>query len=131
MDLSFLDTVKFDADGLVPCIAQDCETGEILMVAYMNRDSLAETATKRIAAYWSRSRNKFWRKGEESGNTQEVREIRLDCDRDCVLIRVKQNGGAACHTGMRSCFYTKVEADGKVVEDGVKVFDPATVYGKK
>ena len=130
MDLSFLDTVKFDKDGLVPCIAQDHASGEILMVAYMNRDSLADTATKRLASYWARSRKKFWVKGEESGNTQEVVEMRLDCDRDCVLIRIKQNGGAACHTGMRSCFYTKVESDGRVVEDGVKVFDPATVYKK-
>ena len=130
MDLSFLDTVKFDQDGLVPCVAQDHATGEILMVAYMNRDSLTETVAKRVAVYWSRSRQKRWAKGEESGNTQEVREIRLDCDHDCVLIRVKQNGGAACHTGMRSCFFTKIGADGKAIEDGVKVFDPATVYKK-
>ncbi len=130
MDLSFLDTLKFDQNGLIPCVAQDAETGEVLMVAYMNRDSLKETAEKKLASYWSRSRQKFWVKGESSGNTQEVREIRFDCDKDCVLIKIKQNGDAACHTGMRSCFYFKL-TDAGLVEDGVKVFDPEKVYGKK
>ncbi len=130
MDLSFLDGVKFDANGLIPCIAQDAETGEVLMVAYMNRDSLRDTVEKKLASYWSRSRQKYWVKGESSGNTQEVKEIRLDCDKDCVLIKIRQNGGAACHTGMRSCFFFKV-TDGGLVEDGEKIFNPEDVYGKQ
>ncbi len=130
VDLSFLDTVKFDAQGLIPCIAQDAETGEVLMVAYMNRDSLKDTLEKKLASYWSRSRQKYWVKGESSGNTQEVKEVRFDCDRDCVLIKIKQNGGAACHTGMRSCFYFKATEQG-LVEDGVRVFNPEEVYGKQ
>lgn len=130
MDLAFLDTLKYDQNGLIPCVAQDAETGEVLMVAYMNKDSLKDTIEKKLASYWSRSRQKFWVKGESSGNTQEVGEIRFDCDKDCVLIKIKQNGGAACHTGMRSCFYFKL-VDGVLVEDGEKVFDPEQVYGKK
>ena len=130
MDFSFLDELKYDQNGLIPCVAQDAETGEVLMVAYMNRDSLKDTAEKGLASYWSRSRQKYWVKGESSGNTQEVMEIRFDCDKDCVLIKIKQNGGAACHTGMRSCFYHKL-TDSGLVEEGVKVFDPEAVYGKK
>lgn len=130
MDYSFLDGLKYDAQGLIPCVAQDAETGEILMVAYMNKDSLRDTVDKGLASYWSRSRQKYWVKGESSGNTQEVKEIRFDCDKDCVLIKIKQNGGAACHTGMRSCFHFRL-TDGKLVEDGVKIFDPEQVYGKK
>ncbi len=130
MDYSFLDDVKFDAAGLVPCVAQDAETGEVLMVAYMNKESLKESIEKKLASYWSRSRQKFWVKGETSGNTQEIKEIRFDCDKDCVLIKIKQNGGSACHTGMRSCFFYKLTDDG-LVEDGVKVFDPEKVYGKQ
>ena len=129
MDMTFIDGLKFDQQGLIPCVAQDAETGEVLMVAYMNRDSLKETVQKGLAAYWSRSRKKFWVKGESSGNTQEVKEMRLDCDKDCVLIKIKQNGGAACHTGMRSCFHYRI-ADSGPVEDGIRVFDPETVYGK-
>jgi phosphoribosyl-AMP cyclohydrolase len=110
-------------------VAQDAETGEVLMVAYMNRESLKDTAEKKLASYWSRSRKKFWIKGETSGHTQEVRDIRFDCDLDCVLIKVKQNGGAACHTGMRSCFYRRL-TDSGLIEDGEKVFDPEKVYGK-
>ncbi|MDR1519230.1 MAG: phosphoribosyl-AMP cyclohydrolase [Planctomycetota bacterium] len=129
MDLAFLDELKFDQNGLIPCVAQDAETGEVLMVAYMNRESLKDTAEKKLASYWSRSRKKFWVKGETSGHTQEVRDIRFDCDLDCVLIKVKQNGGAACHTGMRSCFYRRL-TDSGLVEDGEKVFDSEKVYGK-
>ncbi|MDR1535536.1 MAG: phosphoribosyl-AMP cyclohydrolase [Planctomycetota bacterium] len=129
MDSTFLDSVKFDQNGLIPCVAQDYETGEVLMVAYMNRESLRDTAEKGVAAYWSRSRKKFWIKGETSGNTQEVREIRFDCDLDCVLIKVKQNGGSACHTGMRSCFHRRLTESG-LIEDGVRIFDPEKVYGK-
>ncbi len=130
MDVSFVDSLKYDQNGLIPCVAQDAETGEVLMVAYMNKDSLKQTIEKGLASYWSRSRQKFWVKGESSGNTQEVKEMRFDCDKDCVLIKIKQNGGSACHTGMRSCFYFKLTDQG-LVEDGVKVFDPEQVYGKK
>ena len=130
VDYAFLDGLKYDGNGLIPCVAQDIETGEVLMVAYMNRDSLRETVEKKLASYWSRSRQKFWVKGESSGNTQEIKEIRFDCDRDCVLVKIKQNGGAACHTGMRSCFHFKL-TDAGMVEDGIKVFDPEKVYGKQ
>ena len=115
-------------DGLVPAIAQDAETGEVLMMAFMNPEAWERTLDTRIAHYWSRSRNKLWKKGESSGNLQEVQEIRVDCDGDCVLLRVRQVGGAACHTGYRSCFYRRVEGDGLVV-DGEKLFDPAQKYG--
>ncbi|MCC8191040.1 MAG: phosphoribosyl-AMP cyclohydrolase [Planctomycetes bacterium] len=130
MDTAFLDTLTFDDKGLIPCVAQDSETGEVLMVAYMNRESLKESIEKKLASYWSRSRQKFWVKGESSGNTQEIVEMRLDCDKDCVLIKIRQNGGAACHTGMRSCFHYVVDQDG-LRQDGVQVFDPEDVYGKK
>jgi phosphoribosyl-AMP cyclohydrolase len=113
--------------GLIPAIAQDWETGEILMLAYMNRESFEETLRTNKACYYSRSRGKLWRKGEESGNVQKVKEIRMDCDSDTLILKVEQVGGAACHTGYRSCFYRKIE-DGKVVEDGTKVFDPKEVY---
>ncbi len=113
--------------GLIPAIAQDAETGEVLMLAYMNEESLEETMKTGRACYFSRSRNKLWRKGEESGNVQKVVEIRVDCDQDTILLKVDQIGGAACHTGHRSCFYRRVE-DGNMVEDGLKVFDPKEVY---
>lgn len=115
--------------GLVPAVAQDAATGEILMLAYMNEESFRETVRTGRACYFSRSRNRLWRKGEESGNVQEVVEIRVDCDRDAVLIRVNQIGGAACHTGFRSCFYRRVE-NGVLREDGVRVFNPEEVYKK-
>lgn len=114
--------------GLVPVIAQDYATGEVLMQAYMNRESWDLTLKTGVVHYWSRSRNKLWKKGESSGNVQEVREIRVDCDNDCVLVKVHQIGGAACHTGFRSCFYRKLE-NGEPVVDGIKVFDPEKVYG--
>ncbi len=129
MDFSFLDSLKYDATGLIPCVAQDCETGEVLMVAYMNRDSLKATLEKGLASYWSRSRQKFWVKGEASGHTQEVKEVRFDCDLDTVLLQVKQKVGA-CHRGYRSCFHQRLDESGKLVEDGDKVFDPDKVYGK-
>ncbi len=115
--------------GLVPAIAQDASTGEILMLAYMNEESFQETMRTGRACYFSRSRNRLWRKGEESGNVQEVVEIRIDCDLDTILLKVNQVGGAACHTGFRSCFYRKVEG-GLLVEDGVRIFDPKEVYKK-
>ncbi len=127
MDLSFIDELKFDSNGLIPAIAQDFETGEVLMVAYMNKDSLKETFEKKLCSYWSRSRQKFWVKGESSGHTQEVKEIFVDCDKDTILIKIKQNGGA-CHTGYRSCFSWKIEDDGSITEEGDKVFNPDSVY---
>ncbi|NLY33797.1 MAG: phosphoribosyl-AMP cyclohydrolase [Alcaligenaceae bacterium] len=103
--MNWLDEVKFDEAGLIPAIAQDWKTGRILMVAWMNRESLQETVVTRKGVYWSRSRQKLWRKGEESGNTQQVHEVRLDCDADVVLLKIEQNGGVACHTGRESCFF--------------------------
>ena len=116
--------------GLVPVITQDDATGMILMQAYMNREAWEKTVDTGIAHYWSRSRNKLWKKGESSGNVQEVIEIRVDCDSDCVLLKVRQVGDAACHTGYQSCFYRYVK-DGELVVDGKKVFDPEEKYGGK
>jgi len=129
MDFAFLETIKFGNDGLIPCVTQDAESGEVLMVAYMNRESLRETLARGLCAYWSRSRQRHWVKGETSGHTQEVREVRFDCDLDCVLIKVKQIGGA-CHTGYYSCFFQRLTSEGKLVEDGRRVFDPGKVYDK-
>jgi phosphoribosyl-AMP cyclohydrolase len=124
-------TLAFEkSGGLVPAIAQDYETGEVLMLAYLNEESWRLTLETGIVHYWSRSRNKLWKKGESSGNVQHVREIRVDCDDDTVVLRVEQIGGAACHTGFRSCFY-RVVKDGALVEDGERVFDPDDVYGKQ
>ena len=123
-------TLKLDSAGLIPAITQDAATGEVLMVAWMNAESLRRTLETGEAHYWSRSRRKLWRKGEESGNVQKVREIRTDCDKDTLLLRVEQVGGAACHTGYRSCF-SWVLKGGAWTEDGVKVFDPEKKYGKK
>ena len=111
-DDSWLNEVQWDARGLVPAIAQDSASGDILMVAWMNREALALTRAEGRAIYWSRSRNKLWRKGEESGHVQTVREIRLDCDSDVIVLKVEQQGGIACHTGRRSCFF-RVLRDGQ------------------
>jgi len=116
-------------NGLVTAIAQDAETGEILMLANMNEESLAKTIELGEAVYWSRSRQKLWHKGEESGNVQRVKELYLDCDGDAVLMKIEQIGGAACHTGKRSCFFRKVE-NGTVSDVGVPIFDPREVYRK-
>ena len=123
-------TIDFDkGGGLVAAVAQDADTGAVLMLAWMNREAYEETVRTRRAVYFSRSRNRLWRKGEESGNVQEVREIYVDCDADAVLLKVHQIGGAACHEGYPSCFFRRVEPDGlKVV--GERVFDPAKVYKK-
>jgi len=116
---AWLDAVKWDAHGLVPAIAQDAATGDILMVAWMNREALSETARTMRGVYYSRSRGRLWRKGEESGHVQQVSEIRLDCDNDVVLLRIEQVGGIACHTGRRSCFFQKLTPDGQSGGDWV------------
>ncbi len=117
------------AGGLLPAIAQDAETGEVLMMGYMNAESYAETVATGRAVYYSRSRSQLWRKGEQSGNVQQVRAVYVDCDRDTILLKVNQIGQAACHEGYRSCFFRKVTQEGLEVE-GRRVFDPADVYGK-
>ncbi len=117
-------------DGLVPAIAQDFQTGMVLMMAYMNAESYAETLATGRAVYFSRSRKKLWRKGEESGNVQLVKSIHVDCDQDTILLKVEQVGGAACHEGYASCFFRRVTPHGLEVE-GQRIFDPAEVYGKK
>lgn len=127
MSAAWLDDIKWNADGLVPAVAQEAGSGRVLMVAWMNRDALAETAASGRAVYWSRSRNKLWRKGEESGHVQAVREIRLDCDADVVLLTVEQAGGIACHTGRQSCFFRRLDKDQWVTMDPV-LQDPARIY---
>ncbi len=116
-------------NGLVTAIAQDAETGEILMLAYMNEESLARTVETGEAVYWSRSRQKLWHKGEESGNVQKVKGLYVDCDGDALLLKIEQIGDAACHTGKRSCFFRKLEDDA-IADVGVQVFDPKEVYKK-
>ena len=127
---SFLETVKFDDRGLVPAIVQDQETGKVLMMAWMNLESLQMTLDKKRACYWSRSRNKLWLKGESSGNMQVVHDILIDCDGDTLLLKVSQTGGA-CHVGYHSCFYRKAtEALSMEICDTL-MFNPEDVYGKK
>jgi phosphoribosyl-AMP cyclohydrolase len=113
--------------GLVTAIAQDDASGEILMVAHMNEEAFRQTLARGEVVYWSRSRGRLWHKGEESGNVQKLKGVYVDCDGDVVLLRIEQVGGAACHTGRRSCFFRKLEA-GRVEDVGVQVFDPAQVY---
>ncbi len=126
----WLDEVVWDAQGLVPAIAQDALSGEVLMFAWMNREALALTAETGHAVYWSRSRGRLWHKGEESGHTQKVLELRVDCDKDVVLLRIEQIGGIACHTGRRSCFFNRLESSGwQDVEPVLK--DPKEIYGEK
>jgi phosphoribosyl-AMP cyclohydrolase len=127
-----INKVKFDEKGLVAAIAQDAKTGEILMIAWMNKEALEKTLKTQKVYYWSRSRAKLWFKGEESGNVQEVKNIYIDCDNDAVLVKVNQVGGAACHTGYKSCFYTEIMKDGSLKNvGGEKLFDPDKVYKKK
>ena len=129
MPASWLDEVRFNADGLVPAIAQDAHSGKVLMLAWMNRESLQRTAASREAVYWSRSRRKLWHKGEESGHTQKVVDIRFDCDEDVILLKVEQAGGIACHTGRESCFYRQLQGDRWVeVEQVLK--DPGDIYSR-
>ena len=129
---------KFDEAGLIPVIAADAATGDVLMMAYMNAEALAETIRTGRAVYYSRSRAQLWRKGEESGHVQRVKQILVDCDQDTILLNVEQIGGAACHAGYRSCFYRAIDtnhADAQpcrlVTTESGKVFDPDDVYGKK
>jgi phosphoribosyl-AMP cyclohydrolase len=125
--MSWLDEIKWDASGLVPAIAQEYKTGKVLMVAWMNREALQLTNDTKQAVYFSRSRNKLWRKGEESGHTQKIHEIRVDCDEDVILLSVEQVGGIACHTGRHNCFFKKLENDNwKTVEPIIK--NPEDIY---
>ena len=122
--------VKYDASGLIPAIIQDAQSGEVLMMAYMNEESLKRTIAEGKCCFWSRSRKKLWLKGETSGHVQRVVEAFIDCDNDTLLFKVGQVGGAACHTGFKSCFYRQITEDGlKVV--GERLFDPEEVYKKK
>ena len=125
----WLDEVPWNGDGLIAAVAQDAGSGRVLTVAWMNREALAQTAATREAVYWSRSRRRLWRKGEESGHVQKVRELRLDCDADAVLLQVEQVGGVACHTGRESCFFRKLENGSWVTTDPV-LKDPSTLYKK-
>ncbi len=125
----WLEAVRWNEQGLVAAIAQDAETGEVLMLAWMNREALEETLRRGIAVYWSRSRGRLWPKGERSGHVQQVEEIRLDCDGDALLLRVRQAGGIACHTGRRSCFYRRLEPDSRCWRSVDPVLkDPDEIY---
>jgi len=128
--IDFLDNVKFDKEGLVAAIAQDAETNKVLMLAYMNRESLEITLRDKKACYWSRSRKELWLKGATSGNYQEVKEILLDCDGDAIILKIKQTGGA-CHTGYESCFYRRVDANNQLEICDQIVYDAESAYAKK
>ena len=127
--LPWLDALKWDKDGMIPAIAQDAETGRVLMFAYMNRESLQETVAGGNAVYWSRSRGRLWRKGEESGHYQKVQAIRTDCDGDVLLLAIAQEGGIACHTGRQSCFFNELQGERWAPVDPV-LKDPKEIYAK-
>ena len=127
---AWLDEVAFDADGLIPAVAQEAGTGRILMLAWMNREAIAESVRSGRAVYWSRSRKRLWRKGEESGHVQLIREFRLDCDADVIVLEVEQIGGIACHTGHGRCFFRKLE-NGAWVETEPVLKDPGQIYDSK
>jgi phosphoribosyl-AMP cyclohydrolase len=126
----WLDDVKWQADGLVPAIAQEARSGRVLTLAWMNRDALRQTMETKEAHYWSRSRQALWRKGEQSGHVQRVREIRLDCDNDAILIVVEQEGGIACHTGRETCFYQHL-TDGRWTAVDPVLKTPEAIYGTR
>jgi len=128
-EVDWLDELKYDRDGLIPAIIQDADTGEVLMMAYMNKHSLAESLRTGKTHFWSRSRAKYWMKGESSGHTQEIQEVFIDCDMDTLLIKARQHG-AACHVGYKSCFYRKLDGNVWTV-CRERVFDPDQVYGGK
>jgi phosphoribosyl-AMP cyclohydrolase len=125
--MSWLDEVNWDSNGLVPAVTQDCESGQLLTLAWMNRDALAATVAENRAVYWSRSRARLWRKGEESGHIQQLKELRIDCDSDAILLRVEQIGGIACHTGRARCFYRTLRDGNWTVTDPV-IKAPAEIY---
>ncbi|MDL1865060.1 phosphoribosyl-AMP cyclohydrolase [Betaproteobacteria bacterium PRO5] len=125
----WLDTINWSADGLIPAIAQDKNSGKILMVAWMNREALKRTVESGEAVYWSRSRKKLWHKGEESGHTQKINTIHLDCDEDILLLSVEQKGGIACHTGRQSCFFRQLKNGEWVITEPV-IKDPSQIYAK-
>ncbi|MCI0401457.1 MAG: phosphoribosyl-AMP cyclohydrolase [Gammaproteobacteria bacterium] len=127
-DAPWLDEVRWDNEGLVPVVAQEIDTGKVLMVAWMNRLALYRTVTEGRAVYWSRSRGCLWQKGEQSGHFQDVAEVRLDCDKDVILLAVKQMGAIACHTGRHHCFFYRLEGNHWVVVEPV-IKDPAEIYG--
>jgi len=129
MSEQWLSEIKWTDDGLVPVIAQEAETGQVLMFAWMNKESLRLTVETGHAVYWSRSRNKLWHKGEESGNQQVIKDIRIDCDNDVILITVEQRGGIACHTGRHHCFFKKLQNDGWQPTEPV-LKDPKEMYSK-
>jgi len=129
MTQNWLDEIKWTADGLVPVIAQESGSGKVLMLAWMNREALALTVQEGRAIYWSRSRNKLWRKGEESGHVQRLKDIRLDCDNDVILLEVEQLGGIACHTGRHNCFYQQLQDEEWVAVEPV-LKDPNKIYSK-
>ncbi len=130
MSENWLNKINWSSDGLVPAIAQDAQTGRVLMVAWMDRDALQRTVELGEAVYWSRSRKKLWHKGEESGHVQRVKEIRLDCDQDVLLLQIEQHGGIACHTGRESCFFSRLE-NGHWVETDAVLKNPDEIYQKK
>jgi len=127
--MTWLDEIKWTDDGLVPVIAQDADSGRVMMFAWMNREALARTADEGRAVYWSRSRRKLWPKGEESGHVQKVKSIRLDCDGDVILLDIEQVGGLACHTGRESCFYKELR-DGEWVDVDPVLKNPEQIYSK-
>ena len=129
MSADWLDKIKWTADGLVPAIAQESGTGKVLMLAWMNREALTLTVQEGRAIYWSRSRNKLWRKGEESGHVQLLKDIRLDCDNDVILLEVEQLGGIACHTGRHNCFFQQLQDEAWVAVEPV-IKDPNKIYKK-
>ena len=127
--MDWLEDVRWGEDGLVPAIAQDAASGRVLTLAWMNREALARTVESGVAHYWSRSRRQLWRKGEQSGHEQKVKSVRLDCDKDVVLLEVEQHGGIACHTGRESCFFHRLE-NGEWVSVDPVLKDPREIYGK-
>lgn len=127
--LPWLDALKWDADGMIPAIAQDAESGRVVMFAFMNRESLQETVASGNAVYWSRSRRRLWRKGEESGHFQKIRSIRTDCDGDVLLLSIEQVGGIACHTGRESCFFNVLQGERWTPADPV-IKDPKEIYAQ-
>jgi len=128
--MSLTEQIKWNEQGLVAAIAQDWQSGEVLMLAWMNAESLELTLREQRAVYWSRSRGALWRKGEESGNVQHLKELRVDCDGDTILMQVEQVGGIACHTGRRSCFFRLADANGDLSVTGEVIRDPGEIYGK-